>query len=157
MSFSKIAGLMEIYIWASQGYWGRWSRVVVLNGPGIILFAYSLPVVLIHLGFPWRKYLSVQSLASVSMISICTWWVRNVCCFYSTILSFCNRVESSKITNYFGLSWTKYFQFGWQNASTWISPPWRQRLPSLLKTNPYRKCKLSVSGEILREILKCTY
>ena len=32
-----------------------------------------------------------------------------------------NRVESSKITSYLELFWTKYFHFGWQNVSTYFS------------------------------------
>ena len=39
----------------------------------------------------------------------------------SAILVLCNRVESSKITSYFELFWTKYFHFGWQNVSTYFS------------------------------------
>ena len=47
---------------------------------------------------------------------------RNVLPLLSVIFVLCNRVQSSKITSYFELFWTKYFNFGWQNVSTFFSP-----------------------------------
>ena len=46
---------------------------------------------------------------------------ENVLSLLSVIFVLCNRVQSSKITSYFELFWTKYFQFGWQNVSTYFS------------------------------------
>ena len=46
---------------------------------------------------------------------------ENVLSLLSVIFVLCNRVQSSKITSYFQLFWTKYFQFGWQNVSTYFS------------------------------------
>ena len=38
-----------------------------------------------------------------------------------SILVLCTCLESSKITSYFELFWTKYFHFGWQNVSSYFS------------------------------------
>ena len=46
---------------------------------------------------------------------------ENVLSLLSVIFVLCNRGQSSKITSYFELFWTKYFQFGWQNVSTYFS------------------------------------
>ena len=45
---------------------------------------------------------------------------ENVLSLLSVIFVLCNRVQSSKITGYYELFW-KYFQFGWQNVSTYFS------------------------------------
>ena len=55
-----------------------------------------------------HNYFTVQTLGSISMISICTWWVKNVCCLYCPQYFFCTIVlkSRSRIT-----SWSCSVQF----------------------------------------------
>ena len=94
--------------------WFQWSNNVQ--------FTYRMAVILYRLWF--------------SMVTVIFRWILGPCSnafnFYvigkKNMLSlqcdfpvFGNRVESSKITSYLELFWTKYFHFGWQNVSTYFS------------------------------------
>ena len=46
---------------------------------------------------------------------------KSVLSLLSVIFVLCNPVQSSKTTSYFELFWTKYFQSGLQNVSTYFS------------------------------------
>ena len=71
-----------------------------------------------------------------SMVTVTFWWIlglrlndfnfyvmgkKNMLSLQCAFLALGNRVESSKIRSYLELFWTKYFHFGWQNASTYFS------------------------------------
>ena len=74
--------LVAIQKWKFPLFWSqtwRWNGpIVVLNGPGMILFAYSLALVFDTRGFAWQQYLSDQSLGSFSMVLICMLGKKNV-------------------------------------------------------------------------------
>ena len=88
----------------------------------------------IYLHIVWRQFLYTDRFC---MATVFIWSIsgplfygfnlyvtgkRNVLSLLSGIFVLCNRVQSSKITSYFELFWTKYFHFGWQNVSPFFSP-----------------------------------
>ena len=111
-------GLLPI-VWKCQRHllvikWFQWSKNVQ--------FAYSMAVILYRLWF--------------SMVTVIFWWIlglrlndfnfyvigkKNLLFLECAFLVLGNRVESSKITSYLELFWTKYFHFGWPNVSTYFS------------------------------------
>ena len=94
--------------------WFQWGKNVQ--------FAYSMAVILYRLWFSMVTIISDEFLASVQTISIFTWLVKKyMLSLQSAFLVLGNRVESSKITSYLELFWTKYFHIGWQNVSTYLS------------------------------------
>ena len=87
----------------------------------VCLFAYNMTVILYTLWFSMvTVFICSNHGLCLNNFSFCMMGKKYMLSLLFAILVLCNRVESSKITSYFKLFWTKYFHFGWHNVSTYF-------------------------------------